>query len=68
MLRMGIFDANGKRFCTKGRRPFFRMPIRNVQIQVQDVVIKQSSFQDVVIKQSSNIKVIKQSSTQWTQL
>jgi hypothetical protein len=33
---MGIFVANGKRFCTKGRRPLvFRMPIRNVPFSIQ---------------------------------
>ena len=40
MVRMGIFVANGKRFCTKGRRPLvFRMPIRNVPFSIRYICV-----------------------------
>ena len=40
MLRMGIFVANGNRFCTKGRRPLgFRMPIRNVLFSIRYICV-----------------------------
>ena len=42
---MGIFVANGKRFCTKGRRPLvFRMPIRNVPFSIQYTNRRRKAF------------------------
>jgi hypothetical protein len=39
-LRMGIFVANGKWFCTKGRRSLvFRMPIRNVPFSIRYICV-----------------------------
>jgi hypothetical protein len=37
---MGIFVANGKWFCTKGRRPLvFRMSIRNVPFSIRYICV-----------------------------
>jgi hypothetical protein len=39
-LRMGIFVANGKQFCTKIRRLLvFRMPIRNVPVSIRYICV-----------------------------
>ena len=36
----GHFVANGKRFCTKGRRPLvFRIPIRNVPFSIRYICV-----------------------------
>ena len=35
-----VFVANGKRFCTKGRRPLvFRIPIRNVPFSIRYICV-----------------------------
>ena len=35
-----VFVANGKRFCTKGRRPLvFRIPIRNVPFSIRYIFV-----------------------------